>query len=137
MIRTSQYLVAEPRGCTNVWILFHIFFNKAFALLWRDSIAFVYQKRTELLHISWFTFRNWCLDDAPQISYWTHVRRLCRPIQKLDSMLVHPSLATSGSVTRSIVLFEDLMLSQSAIEKSMWCANFTILRRINRPLTND
>ncbi|KAK2143442.1 hypothetical protein LSH36_840g02021 [Paralvinella palmiformis] len=42
-----------------------------------------------------------------------------RPTQKLDSVLVHPSLASSGSVTLSFVLLEDPMLSMSAIEKSM------------------
>jgi len=74
----------------------------------------------------WFTFSNCCLDDASQIFYLTHVWRLCRPIQKLDSMVVHLGLISSGSVTGKIVLFKDWMLSTSAVERaqvvgSMWC----------------
>ena len=65
----SQYLVAKPHACTNVWILFDIFSTRC---LHCSGMILFHSLTTNFLssYISWFTFRNSCLDDALQIFYW-------------------------------------------------------------------
>ena len=60
---------------------------------------------------------------ALMIFYRTHIRRLCRPIQTPESMLVHLSLAISGSMTCcKFQCWARWRLKRARADGSMWCS---------------